>query len=78
MAELRDQPKRRVTGSLTPTPRMRRTLASVGIVLLALSACNRELKYDPVGGTRLRTDTSMVLHEDQANKSSTSVGIGME
>jgi hypothetical protein len=57
---------------------MRRTLASVGIVLLALSACNRKLKYDPVGGTRLRTDTSMVLHEDQANKSSTSVGIGME
>ena len=58
------------------TPSLRRALLSIGVVLLTLSACNRELKYDPVGGAKLRTDTSMVLHEDQSNKSSTSVGIG--
>jgi hypothetical protein len=79
MAELRDQSKRGVTRSVTPTPGMIRTLAWVGIVaLLALSACSRELKYDPVAGSHLRTDTSMVMHEDQSNKSSTSVGIGMD
>jgi hypothetical protein len=60
------------------TPSMRGTLVSIGIVLLALSACNRELKYDPAGGAHLSTDTSMVQHEDQSNKSSTSVGIGLE
>jgi len=78
MAELRDQPERRLRRSVRPTLSIGRTLASIGIVLLALSACNRELKYDPAGGKYLRTDTSMVLHEDQANKSSTSVGIGTD
>jgi hypothetical protein len=60
------------------TPSMRGTLVPIGIVLLALSACNRELKYDPAGGAHLSTDTSMVQHEDQSNKSSTSVGIDLE
>jgi hypothetical protein len=60
------------------TPSMRGTLVSIGIVLLTLSACSRELKYDPIGGAHLPTDTSMVQHEDQSNKSSTSVGIGLE
>jgi hypothetical protein len=64
--------------SLTQTFSMKPMLVPMAIFLLALSACNRELKYDPAGGTHLRTDTSMVLHEEQANKSSTSVGIGLE
>jgi hypothetical protein len=38
---------------------------------IGLSVC-------PAAETRFPTDTSMVLHENQTNKSSTSVGIGME
>ena len=53
-------------------------LAAVGIVLLILAACNRELTLSPTGGPRLPTDTSMIQHENPTNKSSTSVGIGME
>jgi hypothetical protein len=48
------------------------------MILLCLSACERGLKVGPAAETRLPTDTSMIQHENQTNKSSTSVGIGME
>jgi hypothetical protein len=47
-------------------------------ILLCLSACDRGLRVGPAAETRLPNDTSMILHENQTNKSSTSVGIGME
>src|SRR5205814_6839565 len=47
-------------------------------ILLCLSACDRGLKVGPAAETRLPTDTSMIQHENQTNKSFTPVGIGME
>ena len=47
-------------------------------ILLCFSACDRGLKVGPAAEKRLPTDSVMIRHENQTNKSSTSVGIGME
>jgi hypothetical protein len=53
-------------------------LLAVAIVTLLVSACNSGMKVGPGNETRLPTDTSMIQHENPANKSSTSAGIGMQ
>jgi hypothetical protein len=47
------------------------------VVLLCASACDRrfEFKARPDESSYLRTDSAMIGNENQANKSSTSVGI---
>ena len=57
---------------------MKPVLFTVGIVALLIAACNSGMKVGPATESRLPTDTSMIQHENPANKSSTSVGIGME
>jgi hypothetical protein len=57
---------------------MTRIFLAIVATLVVLSACNREIKAGPTTGNRFPTDTSMIQHENPANKSSTSVGIGME
>lgn len=57
---------------------MKAILLAVGTLALVVSACNPHMKVGPGNETHLPTDTSMIQHENPANKSSTSVGIGMQ
>ena len=56
---------------------MKPILLAVAIVTLFVSACSG-MKVGPGNETHLPTDTSMIQHENPANKSSTSVGIGSQ
>ena len=56
---------------------MNRIFLATVATLVLVSACNA-IKAGPNTANRFPTDTSMIQHENPANKSSTSVGIGMQ
>jgi len=57
---------------------MNRIFLAVVATLVVVSACNHAITAGPNTANRFPTDTSMIQHENPANKSSTSVGIGMQ
>jgi len=56
---------------------MKATLFTLAM-LVCVSACNRVPSVGPEAESRLPTDSAMIRHENPENRSSTSVGIGME